>query len=87
MREIREELSIDLEAGSLSQVGIFEAQAEGQPMGMLVRLSCYEGLFTGQPVPSAEVVEMVWLGYADRSLVAPADQLIFDLLHQQGRLP
>lgn len=86
LREIREELGVDLEAGSLRQVGVFEAQADGQPTGMLVRLSCYEGAFTGQPVPSAEVVEVVWLGYADRSLVAPADQLIFDLLYQQGRL-
>jgi 8-oxo-dGTP pyrophosphatase MutT (NUDIX family) len=86
MREIREELGVELEAGTLRQLGIFEAQADGQPPGMLVRLSCYEGAFTGQPVPSAEVVELVWLGYADRQLVAPADQLIFDLLYQQGRL-
>ncbi len=86
LRELREELSIELEAGELQPVGIFEAQADGQPPGMLVRLSCYEGPYRGQPAPAAEVEEMVWLGYADRQLVAPADRLIFDLLHQQGRL-
>lgn len=87
VREIWEELGIDLEMGGLVPVGIFEAQAHGQPPGMLVRLSCYQGPFRGNPAPAAEVDELVWLGYADRHLVAPADRLIFDLLHQQGRLP
>ncbi len=86
VREAWEELGIDLDAGSLRPVGIFEAQADGQPPGILVRLSCYEGPFRGTPAPAAEVEEIVWLGYADRQLVAPADRLIFDLLKQQGRL-
>jgi 8-oxo-dGTP diphosphatase len=85
-REIDEELGISLKVDTLKHLGVFEGPADDQPEGVRVRLSCYEADFNGQPTPQAEIEELVWLGYQDLHLVATADRLIFELLHQQGRL-
>jgi 8-oxo-dGTP pyrophosphatase MutT (NUDIX family) len=86
LREIEEELGIQLQTDSLSHVGIFEGPADDQPEGVRVRLSCYEGLHRGTPAPKAEIEEMVWIRYEDKRMLATTDQLILDLLHEQGRL-
>ncbi len=86
IREIREELGVDLDAGTITPLGIFEAQADGYPPGIQVRLSCYQAGHTGQLEPASETREVVWLRHGDRHLVAPADQLIFDFLRQRGEL-
>jgi ADP-ribose pyrophosphatase YjhB (NUDIX family) len=86
MREIREEMGVSLKADTIELLGIFEAQADGQPTGTLVKLSCYTAEYTGTLTPSSEIREIVWLKYSDRHLVAPADQLVFDFLYQRGTL-
>jgi len=85
-REIREELSVSLTAGSLRRVGIFEAQAHGHPAGTNVRLSCYAAEYEGNLAASAEIAEFVWLTHADRERCAPVDQIIFDWLRGRGEL-
>ncbi|MGB5189501.1 NUDIX hydrolase [Robiginitalea sp.] len=85
-REIEEEMGVVLKPDSISLLGIFEAPADAQPPGTLVRLSCYTGLYEGTLKPSSEIREIVWLTYQDRNLVAPADQLVFDFLYQKGML-
>lgn len=86
IRETREEMGVILKPDSIELLGIFEAQADGQPQGTLVRLSCYTAQYTGTLKPSSEIREIVWLTYSDRNLVAPADQLVFDFLFQRGTL-
>ncbi|MDM9630979.1 NUDIX hydrolase [Robiginitalea aurantiaca] len=86
VRETKEEMGVSLKAESIEFLGVFEAQADGQPPGILVRLSCYTALYSGDLKPSSEVREIVWLTYSDRHLVAPADQLVFDFLYQRGTL-
>lgn len=85
-REIREELGVRLVGPNLEPLGVFEAQADGQPPGIQVRLSCYTGPYSGTLKPSAEIEELVWLSYPDRDLVAPVDQLVFDYLRKKGSL-
>ncbi len=86
VREIREELGVDLQEASIESLGIFEAQADGYPQGVKVRLSCFTAQHSGSLKPLAEVLELVWLKYADRHLIAPADRRIFDFLHDRGEL-
>jgi ADP-ribose pyrophosphatase YjhB (NUDIX family) len=86
IREIEEEMDVILLADSIVLMGIFEAPADEQPPGTQVRLSCYTAQFEGTLKPAAEIREIVWLNYADRKVVAPADQLVFDFLHQRGLL-
>ena len=85
-REIREELSIELALETARFLGEFEAQADGKAAGVVVRMRCYECEFEGEPVPSAEIEEMVWLCYSGRARSSPVDGLVFDFLRAGGRL-
>ncbi len=86
IREIQEEMGVRLEPETIEPLGVFEAQADGHPPGIQVRLSCYQAGYEGTLKPVSEIRELVWLTYGDRNLVAPVDQLIFDFLHQKGAL-
>lgn len=45
IREIKEELSVDLIQQSIKYYGTFEAQAHGKPEGTIVRMTCYTADF------------------------------------------
>jgi 8-oxo-dGTP diphosphatase len=85
-REIREELNVDLKPETLRKLGIWEAQAHGNPEGVKIVMACYEAQYSGVLRASAEIEEFFWLGYADRDRSAPVDQIIFDWLHSRGEL-
>jgi 8-oxo-dGTP diphosphatase len=86
LREIKEELTVDLEPASLEYVGTFEAPAHGHAAGVLVRMTCYYAHYTGTLQPAAEIAEVVWLTYRHRAQVSAVDQLIFDWLKGQRML-
>lgn len=86
VREIREELSVRIVAGTARYLGTFEAQAHGHPEGLLVRMTCYTADYDGVLRPDSEIEELVWLSYADRGRVSPVDQVIFDHLHETSGL-
>ncbi|GAA1862781.1 NUDIX hydrolase [Actinomadura bangladeshensis] len=85
-REIREELSVDLQVDEANFLGIFEAQADSHPEGISVIMRCYECPYDGEIKADSEIAEVVWLDYADRWRSSPVDQIIFDWLQQCGRL-
>ena len=86
VREVREELDVEIIPGSATHAGTFEAQAHGHARDISVRMTCYTADYQGTLTPSSEVEELIWLTYADRNRVSPADQLIFDHLHSSGQL-
>jgi 8-oxo-dGTP diphosphatase len=86
VREIDEELAVALIPETARHLGTFQAQAHGRTDGVIVRMTCYTADHRGTPAPSSEVEEIRWLTYADRDRVSPVDQIIFDHLHQAGRL-
>ena len=86
LREIKEELTVDLDPASLAHAGTFEAPAHGHPAGVLVRMACYRATYAGTLRPAAEIEEVVWLTYRHRAEVSAVDQLIFDWLKAQGLL-
>ena len=83
IREIREELSVDLEEESLRFFGIFQAQADSHPEGVEVKMQCYTGNYSGILKPDSEIAEMVWLLYSDREKVSPVDKIILDYLKEK----
>lgn len=85
-REIKEELTVDLDPASLAHAGTWEAPAHGHPDGVLVRMTCYTATYAGTLQPAAEIEELVWLTYRHRPEVSAVDQLIFDWLRGQGLL-
>ncbi len=86
IREIREELTVELHPASLQPRGVFTAPAHGQPEGVLVQMTLYAATYTGTLQPAAEIEEIIWLTYRHRPQVSVVDQLIFDWLHELGEL-
>jgi 8-oxo-dGTP pyrophosphatase MutT (NUDIX family) len=80
VREIREELAVEIDPATLRYVAAFEAQADGKPDGVHVRVTCYRAEAAGAPTPSAEIEELRWLTFADRAACSPAAQRILDWL-------
>ena len=64
----------------------FAGYPDGHADGVMVRMTCYTGDYSGSLEASSEIEEVVWLSYADRERVAPVDQIIFDDLRAAGRL-
>ncbi|MFD7529110.1 NUDIX domain-containing protein [Streptomyces sp. NPDC059849] len=86
LREVEEELAVVILPATVSHMGTYEAQAHGHPDGVVVRMSCYAGEYRGTLTVSSEIEEMAWFSYADRPLVPPVDQLLFDDLKASGAL-
>ncbi|MEV1037408.1 MULTISPECIES: NUDIX hydrolase [unclassified Streptomyces] len=86
LREVEEELAVAILPATVSHMGTYEAQAHGHPDGVVVRMSCYAGEYRGTLTVSSEIEEMAWFSYADRPLVPPVDQLLFDDLRASGAL-
>ncbi|RYU94717.1 NUDIX hydrolase [Emticicia agri] len=80
LREIKEELTVDLVPDSLQFFGRFEAQAHGHTEGVTVVMTCYLADYQGELKPDAEIEELAWLTYADKEKSSAVDQLIFDHL-------
>ena len=82
-REIREELTVELREDTLQRVGVFRAQADGQPDGVEVALTCYRGEYRGTLAAAAEIEALLWLRHDDRALCSPAGQLVLDWARRQ----
>ena len=86
LREIEEELSVKLKAESLSFYGVFEAQAHGHAKGVMVKMTCYQGPYSGLIKANSEIEEIAWLGHKDQHMVSCVDRIIFDKLKRNGFL-
>lgn len=86
VREIKEELSVDINPSTALLYGIFEAQAHGHAEGVIVKMTCYTADFSGVLSPDNEIEEMVWLSSSDATNSSPVDQLIFADLKRKGLL-
>ncbi|WP_454197466.1 NUDIX hydrolase [Nocardia sp. Marseille-Q1738] len=85
VREIEEELTVALLPETVAHVGTYEA-ADGPADAAVVRMSCYTADYRGTLAASSEIEEVAWFRYADRALVPPVDQLLFDDLVNAGLL-
>jgi 8-oxo-dGTP diphosphatase len=86
VREIREELSVEIDAMSAEHIGTFEAQAHGHSSGVTVRMTCYTASFTGELAAASEIEELAWLTTADVDRISPVDRIIFAHLESTGLL-
>ena len=82
IREISEELNVELNRDSLKYFGTFEAQAHGHKEGILVRMTCYTGSYSGEMSASSEIEEFVWFNHKDKERSSMVDRIIFDYCKQ-----
>ena len=78
IREVKEELSVDLMPNSIKKYGVFEAQAHGHDKGIIVRMSCYTSDYSGNLKAASEIEKLEFFPYSRKSETSPVDHLIFD---------
>jgi 8-oxo-dGTP diphosphatase len=83
IREIKEELRVELIPESIKHYGTFEAPAHDKPAGTFIRMTCYTARYTGTLKPSAEVEKMDWFGYSKKGSTSAVDHLVFDDLKKK----
>ncbi|GAA3629909.1 NUDIX hydrolase [Streptomyces fenghuangensis] len=86
LREVEEELTVAIVPGTIAHVGTYEAPVDAATPQVVVRMACYTGDYRGTLAAAGEIEEIRLLSYADRDLVPPVDQLVFDELYAAGRL-
>ncbi|WP_340023419.1 NUDIX domain-containing protein [Paenibacillus sp. FSL K6-1096] len=82
IREIREELSVEILPETIAEFGVFEAPAHGKAEGILVRMTCLTAGFTGELAPASEIEELAWLTSEDQDRVSAVSVLIMDKLRE-----
>lgn len=86
IREISEELSVQIDNKTLKFIGVFEAQAHGHREGIRVKMTCYSGKYYGELKANSEIEEIKWLKYSDKDKISDVDKLIFDNLKENNLL-
>lgn len=57
VRELKEELTIDIDHKSIKLYKVFEAQAHGKPQGTTVRIFCFTAKHSGSIKPGREIAD------------------------------
>ncbi|EGU29240.1 hypothetical protein VIBRN418_16693 [Vibrio sp. N418] len=83
VREINEELAIDLHPSSIKYAETFTAQADGKAEGVSVQLTCYFADFSGEMSPEAEIEELKFVAMEDKSVCSLALLVAMDWLKSQ----
>ncbi|GAB3746534.1 NUDIX hydrolase [Microlunatus parietis] len=86
VREIDEELQAVIDPDTMQHVHTAEIPPGHSAHGPF-RMICYAADHRGELVPAREIAEKAWFRYADRDRVSVVDALVFDALHENGRLP
>jgi ADP-ribose pyrophosphatase YjhB (NUDIX family) len=84
MREVKEELDVEIIPSSIQKYSVFEAQAHGKPVGTIIRMTCFTANHNGTLKPSAEIEKLDYLSYDQKFLTSPVDHLIMDDLKKKG---
>ncbi|MEK5032388.1 NUDIX domain-containing protein [Paenibacillus sp. FSL R7-0302] len=84
IREIEEELSVQILPETIAEFGSFEAPAHGKAEGILVRMTCLTAEFTGELIPASEIEELAWLTYKDIDRVSAVSVIIMDKLREMS---
>lgn len=81
VREVKEEVNVELVASSIKYVKTFYGPApDGRPM----RMACYDAKYRGTIVPSSEVEEIAWFTSADAQRTTFMGALILGWYHSAG---
>ena len=86
IREISEELSVQIDKNSIEYVGTFKAQSDGAKDGVIVKMTCYKAKYDGIIKPTNEIEEIRWLNYKDLDIISEVDKKIFGYLKENGEL-
>jgi len=83
IREIKEEISVDLVPSSIQYASTFSAPADGKDNQTLVKLTCYFADFKGELAPDAEIEEIDFLSYEDKERASQGAIKVMEWLKNQ----
>ncbi len=86
IREINEELSVDLLPNTIRYAGTFTGPADGKAEGVNVQLTCYFADFSGELVPESEIEEMGYLSIEDQHITSKAAWIAVEWLKEHALL-
>ena len=84
VREIKEELNVDLIESSIQYFETFTAQAHGKPEGVMVQITSYTADFKGTLEASSEIAEMQWVDSKDLHSSSPLYKLKIWCINYNG---
>lgn len=84
IREVKEELDVEVVPETITYVHTFKAQAHGKPEGVMVQITYYKADFNRTLNPTSEIEELGWLTSKDMDMTPIAGQLILQWLQEQG---
>lgn len=80
IREIKEEISIDLIPNSILYANTFTTKAHNKPEDTVVKMTCYFSSYTGNIVENSEIEETLWASSQTNVQCSPATLLIINWL-------
>ena len=86
VREVSEELTVNIIPDTIEYVGTFRAQSDGAKEGVMVKMTCYKAKYNGTFHPNMEIEEIRWLDSNDTDRISEVDKLIFRHLVSIGEL-
>ena len=86
VREVSEELTVNIIPDTIEYVGTFRAQSDGAKEGVMVKMTCYKAQYNGTFHPNMEIEEIRWLDSNDTDRISEVDKLIFRHLVSIGEL-
>ncbi|MDV5170072.1 NUDIX domain-containing protein [Photobacterium rosenbergii] len=84
VREIKEELSVELDSKSIKYMETFIAQADGKAEGVSVKLTCYFADFSGELLPDAEIEELKFIDGRDEAVCSVAALVVLKWLESKS---
>ncbi len=86
IREIKEELSVEILPKTIKYIGTFIAQSDGDKDGIKVKMTCYSAAYLGTLKAANEIEEVKWLTYKDLDLISEVDKKIYKYLKERKEL-
>lgn len=84
VREIKEELNVDIVLNTVECLGVYEAQSHGAAEGVIVRMTCYTAEYSGDLRASSEIDRFEWHTTSDIKKVSAVDKIIYLDLFSRG---
>ena len=84
VREIKEELNVDIVLDSVEYLGVYEAQSDGDVEGVRIIMSSYIGDYVGELKASSEIDRFEWHTMSDMKKVSAVDKIIYLDLFNRG---
>jgi len=83
IREIKEEISVNLITSTIQPAGVFTAQADGENNDTIVKLTCYYADYEGELVANAEIETIEFMSYCDKQRCSSGAIQVMDWLYCQ----